>query len=50
MSEYFLKPDVHSSKSIKNIEVELDLSNYVTKADLKKQQVLVHLILQQNEI
>ena len=27
-----------------NVTVELDFSNYVTKADLKEQQGLIHLI------
>ena len=41
MSEYFPK-----SKSLgENVKVELDLSNYATKADLKMQQVLTHQIL-----
>ena len=41
MSEFFPK-----SKSLGgNVEVELDLSNYVTKADLKKQQELIYLLL-----
>ena len=41
MSEFFPK-----SKSLgANVEVELDLSNYVTKADLKKQQELIYLLL-----
>ena len=30
MSEYFPKP-----KSLENVKFELDLSNYVTKADFK---------------
>ena len=39
MSEYFRKPKSLGGK----VKVDLDLSNYVTKADLKKtQQVLIH--------
>ena len=39
MSEYFAEP-----KSLAGaVEVELDMSNYATKADLKMQQVLTHL-------
>ena len=37
----FPKPYGDSTKYVK---VELNLSNYATKADLKKQQVLIHLI------
>ena len=38
MSEYFPKP-----KSLEvNVKVELDLSNYVTMANLKTRQVLIH--------
>ena len=41
MTQYFPKP-----KPLRgNLKVELDLSNYVTKADLKMQQVLMHQIL-----
>ena len=39
--EYFPKP-----KSLgANVKIELDLSNYATKADLKMQQELTHQIL-----
>ena len=39
MSEYFRKPKSLGGK----VKVDLDLSNYVTKADLKNtQQVLIH--------
>ena len=38
MSEYFPKPRPLGG----NVKVQLDLSNYATKADLKKQQVLIH--------
>ena len=41
MSEYFPK----SNSLGENVKVELDLSNYATKADLKMQQVLTHQIL-----
>ena len=41
MSEYFPKP-----KSLgENVKVELNLSNYATKADLKVQQVLINRLL-----
>ena len=41
MIEYFSKP-----KSLEaNVKVELDLTNYATKADLKMQQELIHWIL-----
>ena len=41
MSECFPKP-----KSLgANVKVELDLSNYAAKADLKMQQLLIHRIL-----
>ena len=41
MSEYFPK-----LKSLgREVKVELDLSKYATKADLKIQQVLIHQIL-----
>ena len=44
MSKYFPK-----SKSLgANMNVELDLSNYGTKTDLKMQQVLMHRILLKN--
>ena len=44
MSEHFPKP-----KSLgANLKIELDLSNYATKADLKTQQVLIHRILLKN--
>ena len=38
---YYQKPEGHGGNEVK---VELDLSNYVTKADLKEEQVLIHLI------
>ena len=38
MSECFLEP----KPSERKVKVELDLSNYATKADLKMQQVLIH--------
>ena len=41
MSQYFSKLHEHYGA---NIKVELDLSNYEIKADLKKQQVLIHQI------
>ena len=41
MSQYFPKLHKHYSA---NIKVELDLCNYETKADLKKQQVLIRQI------
>ena len=42
MSEYF--PELKSSRA--DVKVELNLSNYATKADLKKmQQDLMHQIL-----
>ena len=38
MTQYFPEP-----KSLgRRVKVELDLSNYATKADLKIQQVLIH--------
>ena len=37
MSEYFQKPKYLGA----NVKVELYLSNYATKADLKMQQVLI---------
>ena len=37
MSEYFPEPKSLGQK----MKVELDLSNYATKADLKMQQVLI---------
>ena len=38
MSKYFPKP-----KSLgANVKIELDLSNYATKADLQMQQELIH--------
>ena len=38
MAQYFPEP-----KSLgRRVKVELDLSNYATKADLKIQQVLIH--------
>ena len=44
MSEYFPKPNSLGA----NVKVELDLSNYVTTADLKMQQVLIYQILLKN--
>ena len=41
MSEFFPKSKFLGA----NVEVELDLSNYATKADLKKQQELIYLLL-----
>ena len=38
MSEYFPEPKSFGGR----VKVELDLSNYATKADLKTQQVLIH--------
>ena len=38
MSEYFPEP----KSSGRRVKVELDLSNYATKADLKNKQVLIH--------
>ena len=38
MIEYFPKP----KRLIRYIKFELSLSNYATKTDLKKQQVLIH--------
>ena len=38
MSEYFPEPKSLGGR----VKVELDLSNYATKADLKMQQVLMH--------
>ena len=38
MSEYFPKPKYLGGR----VKVELDLSNYATKADLKMQQVLIN--------
>ena len=44
MNEHFPKP-----KSLgENVKVELYLSNYATKADLKMQQVLIHRIFLKN--
>ena len=41
MSQYFPKPyELFGG----DINVRVDLSNYVTKADLKEEQVLIHLI------
>ena len=41
MSEYFPEP-----KSLgANVKVELDLSNYATKADLKNAAELIHWLL-----
>ena len=44
MSEYFSKRKSFRGK----VKVELDLSGYVTKADLKMQQMLIHQILLKN--
>ena len=44
MSEDFPKPN----SLLENMKVELDLSNYATKTDLKMQQVLIHQILSKN--
>ena len=41
MSEYFPKPNFLGAI----VKVELDLSNYATKTDLKMQQDLIHRIL-----
>ena len=38
MSEYFPEPKTLGGR----VKVELDLSNYATKTDLKMQQVLIH--------
>ena len=38
MSEYFPEPKSSGGR----VKVELNFSNYATKADLKKQQVLIH--------
>ena len=38
MSEYFPQPKSSGGR----VKVELDLSNYATKADLKMQQVLIN--------
>ena len=38
MSEYFPEPKFLGE----SVKVVLDLSNYATKADLKKQHVLIH--------
>ena len=38
MSEYFPEPKFSGGR----VKVELDLSNYTPKTDLKKQQVLIH--------
>ena len=43
----FTDPNNYSKNKIK---VKLDLFNYVTKADLKERQVLIHLIYPQNQI
>ena len=37
-------PETHT-RSKNKIKIELDLSNYATISDLKKQQVLIHQIL-----
>ena len=41
MSEYFPKPNSLGA----NVKVEVDLSNYATKQDLKMQQELIHHLL-----
>ena len=41
MSGHFPKPKVLGA----NVKVKLHLSNYVTKADLKMEQVVIHQIL-----
>ena len=41
MSEYFPEPKSSGGR----VKVELNFSNYATKADLEKQQVLIHQIL-----
>ena len=41
MTEYFPKP----KSLVANVKVELNLSNYATKADLEIKQVLIHQIL-----
>ena len=41
MSQYFPKPYDHFGR---NVKVGLDLFNYATKSDLKKQQELICLI------
>ena len=47
MGEYFLKPSFLKAK----VKVELDLSNYATKTDLKMQQELIHhLLLKQTDL
>ena len=38
MSEYFPEPETPGER----VKVKLDLSNYVTKSDLKMQLVLIH--------
>ena len=39
MSEHFPEPQSHFAE---NVKVKLDLSNYATKPDVKKQQVMRH--------
>ena len=41
MSKYFPKPNYLGA----TVKVELDLSNYATKTDLKMQQELIHYLL-----
>ena len=41
MSKYFPKPNYLRA----TVKVELDLSNYATKTDLKMQQELIHYLL-----
>ena len=38
MSEYFSEPKFFEER----VKVEVDVSNYATKADLKMQKVLIH--------
>ena len=38
MTKYFPKPKL----LVRNMKVELDLSNYATKEDLKTQQMLIN--------
>ena len=44
---YYLEPDSHVSNKTK---VELELSNYATKCNIKKQQVLIHQYLKKRLI
>ena len=45
MSEHFPEPQSHFAE---NVKVKLDLSNYATKADVKKQQVMKHFHFQKD--